>query len=109
MKKGFTLIEMIVTIGLLGLLGTMMAVGMSSVIKNNNKKNCEKMIGRIEAAYLACEADSKCINPNITVQPLKDYGLLADDKLDNPVNNESMAGCTFKNGVLSTEKKCKCE
>ncbi len=107
-KKGFTLIEMIVVIGLLGMIGTIMAVGMSAVIKNNNKKSCEKMIGRIEAASLACEADSNC-NAK-TVQKLKEYGLLADDKLINPSNNKSMANCQVTNGkITSSSAECQCK
>ena len=46
-KKGFTLVEVLVSIGLLALLGSVIAISLNRVFKDNNKKIMMNMLKKL--------------------------------------------------------------
>lgn len=49
-KKGFTLIEVLVSIGLLALLGTIIVVSLNKMFKDNNEKNYNEFVDKVKSA-----------------------------------------------------------
>ena len=47
-KKGFTLVEILVSIGLLALLGSVIAISLNRVFKDNNIKNYNEYVEKIK-------------------------------------------------------------
>ena len=82
-RKGFTLIELIVAIGLLAILGTMIASNMLGVQSRQMQSNYESYKEQIaEAACLLI--DSKYVETKVVFKRLTD-----DKKLENPVSSKS--------------------
>lgn len=119
-KKGFTLIEVIVTIGLLVLVGVLIASNMSAVFSNQEEKNMEDFKKNLEEA--ACvyidlsdlgikEEKNKCksntngclINTNVLINK----GLL-DEEYKNPQTGKSLKdhGYDIQIKYDYGEKKC---
>ena len=51
-RKGFTLVEVLVSIGLLALLGLVIAISLNRVFKDNNKKNYLILLNIVYKIYL---------------------------------------------------------
>ena len=51
-KKGFTLVEILVSIGLLALLGSVIAISLNKVFKNNNIKNYNEYVEKIKSSAM---------------------------------------------------------
>lgn len=97
-KKGFTLIEVIMVIAIIAILSIILAPNVMSLIKKNNEKSCEKMIGNIESAAkmyvnqnkyelgFDCSGTAK----EIKLKTLVDTGYLAGD-ITNPINKEEIS------------------
>ena len=49
-NKGFTLIEIIVVIAILGVLSTIVTIGLTSTLDNTNKDDCNNFVKEIEEA-----------------------------------------------------------
>ena len=82
-NKGFTLVELVVTIALLGMIGTVVAVNMVGLNKNQEEKEYARMSSIIESAaevYAEKEASSKT---EISVQTLIDAGYLKEKDFNN--------------------------
>ena len=98
-KNGFTLVEVLEVIGILGVIMTISATAVIGIIKNSDKKLKNEMENNLKDAAVAymeekkiylrkCSTDFDPENPNasdvncyqaITVQELIDSGLFTDD------------------------------
>lgn len=67
MKKqnGFTLVELLAVIAILGIILTISVVSVNGVMKNSKKKSYDIIIDQVYEAYLKCRAErvDKCVNP----------------------------------------------
>ena len=97
-KKGFTLIEIIVTIGLLAILGVGIGVSLTKVLKNQEENSYETFIEKVKSAStLYISNNSKLINDLeynkgyilITINDLISNGYLRED-LTNPKTGEKI-------------------
>lgn len=97
-KKGFTLVEIIVTIGLLALLGVGIGVSLTKVLKNQDENSYETFIEKVKSAStLYISNNSKLINDLesnkgyilITINDLISNGYLRED-LTNPKTGEKI-------------------
>ena len=90
-KKGFTLVEILVSIGLLALLGSVIAISLNRVFKDNNIKNYNEFVEKVKSsAMLYVNNTVDIINDLndssfkiITIGNLTDNGYV-DDALVNP-------------------------
>lgn len=87
-NKGFTLIEMLGTVVILGVIGTIAVAGVTKYLVNS-RKEAYKML--YDAAYEAvnnCASESNCIlsdSTDISISDLKSKGYL--DSFKNPKNS----------------------
>ena len=96
-RKGFTLVEVLVSIGLLALLGLVIAISLNRVFKDNNIKNYDEYVEKIKSAAMLYVNNTVDIindlNDNsfniITIGDLVDNGYL-NDNLVNPNTNEKV-------------------
>ena len=51
-KKGFTLVEILVSIGLLALLGSVIAISLNRVFKDNNIKNYNEYVEKVKSSAM---------------------------------------------------------
>ena len=113
-NKGFTLIELIATIVILGLVATIGSYAISTTIKNSKEKNYELLIANIESAaemyYQDCKYVSMCTfqNPGsseylqVSLNTLLANGFLTSNKtksqsgkLYNPKTDDEISECTI--------------
>lgn len=96
-KKGFTLVEILVSIGLLALLGSVIAISLNRVFKDNNIKNYNEYVEKIKSsAMLYVNNTIDIINDLndssfkiITIGNLIDNGYLKDNVI-NPSTSETV-------------------
>lgn len=94
-SKGFTLIEMLGTIAILGILGTIVVAGVTKYLGSSRKKAYKMLHDAAYEAVSNCASESNCIlsnNSTITVDELKSKGYL--DSFKNPKSNSG--DCTGK-------------
>lgn len=86
-KYGFTLIELLVTITLLGAIGLIMILSINKVQKNNNKKECLRIVSTFEtAAEVYVQTGNTIGTDGVTLTVLKNAGLI-EPNIVNPVTN----------------------
>ena len=96
-KKGFTLVEILVSIGLLALLGSVIAISLNRVFKDNNKKHYNEYVEKIKSSAMLFVNNTVDIindlNDNsfkiITIGDLIDNGYV-NDSLVNPNTDEKV-------------------
>ena len=96
-KKGFTLVEILVSIGLLALLGSVIAISLNRVFKDNNIKNYNEYVEKVKSsAMLYVNNTVDIINDLndssfkiITIGNLIDNGYLKDNII-NPNTNKKI-------------------
>ena len=96
-KKGFTLVEILVSIGLLALLGSVIAISLNRVFKDNNKKHYNEYVEKIKSSAMLFVNNTVDIindlNDNsfkiITIGDLIDNGYV-NDTLVNPSTDEKV-------------------
>ena len=96
-KKGFTLVEILVSIGLLALLGSVIAISLNRVFKDNNKKHYNEYVEKIKSSAMLFVNNTVDIindlNDNsfkiITIGDLIDNGYV-NDTLVNPNTDEKV-------------------
>jgi len=99
-KKGFTLIELIITIALIGFVGVVLSVNMVKVINNQKEEEEAKAVELIEEAGCAyaslstSNCDSGC---TISGETLVDNGLI-DEKISNTIVADYSVSITYQNG-----------
>ena len=96
-KKGFTLVEILVSIGLLALLGSVIAISLNRVFKDNNEKHYNEYVEKIKSSAMLFVNNTVDIindlNDNsfkiITIGDLIDNGYV-NDTLVNPNTDEKV-------------------
>lgn len=114
MKKGFTLIEIIVTIGLIALIGTVIVSNLSATYTKQREEqyqNFKRVLENAACVYIdldvassirsTCRSNGSC---TISVSTILQEGLIEDDDLINPKTEEAIPGTTnisvtYTNGV----------
>lgn len=99
-KKGFTLIEIIVTIGLLALLGVGIGVSLTKVLKNQEENSYETFIEKVKSSTLLYISNNSVIMNDLEInngyilipmQELINTGYVKGN-LKNPNTNEEIKG-----------------
>lgn len=116
-NRGFTLIEMLGTIVLLGILGTVAIVAVTKYLTQSKDKAYRMMSQSVYEAAMNCATEGNCFFPGeYTTDTLKSNGYLG--KLSNPYNKKSectgkVAVCEsrgssteYKNYIYSVKLKC---
>ena len=96
-KKGFTLVEILVSIGLLALLGSVIAISLNRVFKDNNERHYNEYVEKIKSSAMLFVNNTVDIindlNDNsfkiITIGDLIDNGYV-NDTLVNPNTDEKV-------------------
>ena len=100
-KKGFTLVELVVTIALLGILGTVIVSNMSGILNKEQDKQYDlfkNTLTKAGCSYIhlnagktvrsTCVTKGKC---SVAVKVLLEQGLISDDDLIDPRNQEQIS------------------
>ena len=96
-RKGFTLVEVLVSIGLLALIGAVIGISLNKAFKDNNKNNYNEFVEKVKSAAMLYVNNTVDIindlNDNsfkvITIGDLINNGYL-NDNLVNPSTNEKV-------------------
>jgi len=99
MKKGFTLMELLTTIILIGILALIVVPTVTGAIKNVRNKTLEETINNIisSAEDYVIEHDNEYseIQKSVTISFLKQEGYLPDKTYMNPVTGDELNGCVL--------------
>jgi len=120
MKKGFTLIELIVTIGLICILGTVIVANMANNLSEQQERQYEKFKNTLENAtctYIElnkmkdfkrnCRSNGSCI---IKINEILEEGLIEESDLVSPktqekISTESEIEITYPDGIKTCKYK----
>lgn len=103
-KKGFTLIELMVTVGLLALMGVIIGVNITSILKSTQKNEDDfdkETIEKAACVYYSSEELNPSGSTNITIKKLINSGLL-DERYETKegtikiTTNEGQKKCEYK-------------
>ncbi len=95
-RKGFTLIELIVTIALLAVVSIISFVSITGIIKDSKVKNCNNLVKSIKGAIRDYVSDNRYDNDfsvsNITISNISKYldGNLVDPFTDEKINTDNI-------------------
>lgn len=101
-KKGFTLIELIITIALLAIIATISFVSITNIIKEGKVKNCETLVNNIKMATSEYVSDNRYGNldiNNFNAGILLDNKYLSGDIID-PFTDEVIPASVIKINVV---------
>ena len=99
MKKGFTLIEMLAVIALLGIIGAISYPIVTREINKSKEKTYNTQIKYIEGAAKRWAIKNDDLLPydnsaiTISTETLKKKGFLENNKIIDPRNNKPITGC----------------
>ena len=100
MKKGFTLVELLAVIIIIGVVALIAVPSVMKSIDQSKEKSYSIQVENIEisskkwATDNIDELDSEYLNSSfVSVNMLRDLGYLAKDKIKNPKTGEEMQGC----------------
>lgn len=91
-RKGFTLVEALVVIAIIGVLMLMLIPSVITITNKNKEKACESTKNSIISAAKMYVAENKydiikCGNNNVTIDDLKSYGNISEKDLDSRFPN----------------------
>ena len=108
-NKGFTIVELIITIAIIAVVTVSVGVSMNGIFSNNEEKEYDSFVNIIEnAACTYAEIKGYTTNTSVTINELINYGLIREDlsnpKTKEPIVNEKgkSVSITFENFI----KKC---
>ena len=96
LKKGFTLIEMIISVTLLAFIAVIIMINLNKNIKDQKAKEYAEFVEKVKAAaniYMAANPDSEAFAKDengyniISIELLEESGLLSADSLIDPETN----------------------
>lgn len=95
-NKGFTMVELLATIGVLALVITIAVPSVISVSKQIKNNMYKARIKLIESNAKLCVEDGKCklSNYKLNLSDIKEARYLKDEDLINPINNNRMDDCS---------------
>ncbi len=108
-RKGFTLIELIVTIALLAVVSIISFVSITGIINDSKEKNCNNLVKSIKGAIRDYVSDNRYDNDfsvsNITISNISKYldGNLVDPFTDEKIDTDKI---TF-NIILNNDSTLK--
>lgn len=104
-KKGFTLVELVITIALLGVLGMVIVSNMSGILNKEQDKQYDlfkSTLTKAACSYIhlnagktvrsTCVAKGKC---SVAVTVLLEQGLISDDDLIDPRKQDKISSKTY--------------
>lgn len=101
-KKGFTLMELLAVIVILGVVSLVVFPVVNRTLKNTKEKSYQQQLvhlreaGENWATENYKELDREHVNDvYVPISMLKDFGYLSKDKLLNPKTKEEMIGCIY--------------
>ena len=78
-RKGFTLVELIATIVLLGIVASISFVSINGVLEQNKENNCKTVVGNIKSATSEYVSDNRYVKNAL---PSKDFTITAKTLID---------------------------
>jgi len=99
LKKGFTLVEMLAVVVLIGLLVVITVPSIKTIMNNAKEKSLERQIASIIESSKSWSIENIDMLPDnnvpilVSLSELKEQGFLEDKEIINPVNNKEITGC----------------
>lgn len=97
MKKGFTLVEILAVIVILGVIMLIAYPAIDNTIKESREKAYLENVNSIEAAFLTYSVTYDLgyneEYQTMDIQTIKNAGLLKDEDIKNPIDDSTMKGC----------------
>jgi len=108
MKRGFTLIEVLGVIVLLGVIALIAFPAIDNTIKESREKAYLENIRNIESVAMTYSVSQdlgySAEYQKLQLQTLKDAGLLKDEDIQNPVDNSIMKGCVIYRWISASNQ-----
>ena len=108
MRKGFTLVEMLSVIVVLGIIALIAFPAVDSAIKDSRQKAYDKNVEFIEKSATTYSVTNDLgyseEYKTLSLQTLKDAGLLKDEDIINPKDGTVMSGCVLYKWVTGTNQ-----
>lgn len=99
-RKGFTLVELLATLTILGIIIAIGGISISAIMNNAKEKQFELLVSNIKSAvenyYQECTYGGSSCNYEISFQYLLDNGYISpnkDKKLVNPKTDGDITSC----------------
>ena len=108
MKKGFTLIEVLAVVALLGVIALIAYPAVDKAIKDAREKSYNESINHIiDTAYLYSSSTDIGYSTSyqaLPIETLKNAGLLRNEDLKNPINDDVISGCVMYRWVTAKKQ-----
>ena len=100
-NKGFTLVELIITITLIAIISVSIGVSVAGMLSRQEENQAEEFKKTIsDAACVYAELNNITTTQTVNVQALIDAGLLSHE-LTNPLNDESITLSKYTTSTVS--------